>query len=129
MKKLLLAGALVVGLSIPAFAVDGIQGGYVATSAADALTVQKLNSDKQSKGGYVATSAADALTVQKLSSNNPGKHTPQNTHTTSKPSGCVGGEGRHGPHLEVRVGQRPPCHRHPRGRWGRNRRCWTSRWT
>jgi len=69
MKKLLLAGALVVGLSIPAFAVDGIQGGYVATSAADALTVQKLNSDKQSRGGYVATSAADALTVQKLSSN------------------------------------------------------------
>lgn len=69
MRKLLLAGALVVGLSIPAFAVDGIQGGYVATSAADALTVQKLNSEKPTKGGYVATSAADALTVQKLNSN------------------------------------------------------------
>ena len=73
MKKLLLAGALVVGLSIPALAVDsnqGIQGGYVATSAADALTVQKLHSNKQSKGGYVATRAADALTVQKLNSEN-----------------------------------------------------------
>jgi len=69
MKKLILAGALVVGLSIPALAVDGINGGYVATSAADALTVQKLHSNNQSKGGYVATSAADALTVQKLNSN------------------------------------------------------------
>ncbi|GJM15588.1 MAG: hypothetical protein DHS20C13_09150 [Thermodesulfobacteriota bacterium] len=73
MKKLLLAGALVVGLSIPAFAVDGIQGGYVATSAADALTVQKLNSNEPSKGGYVATSAADALTVQKLNSETESK--------------------------------------------------------
>lgn len=73
MKKLILAGALVVGLSIPALAVDGIQGGYVATSAADSFTVQKLNTNKQSQGGYVATSAADALTVQKLNSEKQSK--------------------------------------------------------
>jgi hypothetical protein len=74
MKKLLLAGALVVGLSIPALAVDsnqGIQGGYVATSAADSLTVQKLNSDKQSTGGHVATSAGDSFVVQKLRVSSP----------------------------------------------------------
>lgn len=41
MKKLLLAGALAVGMSIPAFPVDEIPGGYVTTSAANALTVQK----------------------------------------------------------------------------------------
>jgi len=73
MKNLLLAGALVVGLSFPALAVDGIKGGYVATSAADAVTVQKLHSDNQTKGGYVATNAADALTVQKLNSNKQSK--------------------------------------------------------
>jgi len=45
MKKLILAGALVVGvgLSIPALAVDGINGGYVATSAADSFVVQRLS--------------------------------------------------------------------------------------
>lgn len=86
MRKLLLAGALVVGLSIPvvsqaevnAFGVqlpaqsaevsDNLRGGYVASSSADTLVVQKLQSDKVSTGTHVASSAADSFVVQKLRS-------------------------------------------------------------
>jgi len=89
MKKLLLAGALVVGLSIPgvsqaevnAFGVslpiqkskvsNNISGGYVASSAADSLTVQQLNTENETKGGHVATSAGDSFVVQKLSPSSP----------------------------------------------------------
>ena len=84
MKKLLIVGALVVGLSIPAvsqaevntFGVqlpaesaevsDNLRGGYVASGSADTLVVQKLQSDKSSAGTHVASSAADSFVVQKL---------------------------------------------------------------
>ncbi|MGB2692887.1 MAG: hypothetical protein WBB48_13615 [Thermodesulfobacteriota bacterium] len=84
MRKLILAGALVVGLSIPAvsqaevnaFGVqlpvqssevsDNIRGGYVASSSADTLVVQSLQSEKVSAGNHVASSAADSFVVQKL---------------------------------------------------------------
>ena len=84
MRKLHLAGALVVGLSIPAvsqaevnaFGVqlpvqsaevsDNLRSGYVASSSADTLVVQKLQSDKTSAGTHVASSAADSFVVQKL---------------------------------------------------------------
>jgi len=84
MRKLLLAGALVVGLSIPAisqaevnaFGVqlpvqssevsDNIRGGYVASSSSDTLVVQSLQSEKVSSGTHVASSAADSFVVQKL---------------------------------------------------------------
>ena len=89
MKKFLIAGALVVGLSFPltsqaevsAFGVqipaeqaevsDNIRGGYVASSSADTLVVQRLQSDKVSEGSHVATSAADSFVVQKLKSSSP----------------------------------------------------------
>jgi len=84
MRKLLLAGALVVGLSLPAisqaevnaFGVqlpvqssevsDNIRGGYVASSSEDTLVVQRLQSEKVSSGTHVASSAADSFVVQKL---------------------------------------------------------------
>ena len=84
MKKLLLAGALVVGLSIPAvsqaevnaFGVqlpvqssevsDNIRGGYVASDSSDTLVVQSLQSEKVSAGTHVASSAADSFVVHKL---------------------------------------------------------------
>ena len=89
MKKLLIASAIAVGLSFPAVSqaeinafgvslpieqvevTDNIRGGYVATSAADTLTVQKLSSENTAKGGHVATSAVDSFVVQKLSSSSP----------------------------------------------------------
>lgn len=89
MKKLLIAGALVVGLSIPAvsqaevsaFGVqlpqqsaqvsDNIRGGYVARSASDSLVVQQLQSKELSVGSHVATSAADSFVVQKLKDSSP----------------------------------------------------------
>ena len=89
MKKLLIAGALVVGLSIPAisqaevsaFGVqlpvqsaevsDNIRGGYVASSPSDTLVVQSLQSEKASAGSHVASSAADSFVVQKLRSSSP----------------------------------------------------------
>ena len=84
MRKLLLAGALAVGLSIPAisqaevnaFGVqlpvksaevsDNLRGGHVASSSADTLVVQRLQSEKVSAGTHVASSAADSFVVQKL---------------------------------------------------------------
>ena len=89
MKKLLIAGALVVGLSIPAVsqaevsafgvqlpvqsaeASDNIRGGYVASGTSDTLVVQKLNSDEVSVGSHVASSAADSFVVQKLRNSSP----------------------------------------------------------
>ena len=89
MTKLLLASILAVGISFPGLAqaeinafgvslpvertevTNNIKGGYVATSAADTLTVQKLSSDEISKGGHVATSAADSFVVQTLSDSVP----------------------------------------------------------
>ena len=89
MKKLLIAGALVVGLSIPAvsqaevnaFGVqfpvqsaevsDNIRGGYVASGSADTLVVQNLQSEKSSAGSHVASSAADSFVVQKLRNSSP----------------------------------------------------------
>lgn len=89
MTKLLLASILAVGLSFPltsqaevnVFGVslpvqnsevsDNINGGHVASSAADSLRVQKIHSDKQNKGGHVATSASDSFIVQKLSDSAP----------------------------------------------------------
>ena len=89
MTKLILASVLAVGLSFPAVSqaeinafgvslpieqtevTDNIRGGYVATSAADTLTVQKLSSENTAKGGHVATSAADSFVVQKLSDSSP----------------------------------------------------------
>ena len=89
MKKFLIAGALVVGLSIPSvsqaelipFGVqlpvqseevsNDIRGGYVASSPADTLVVQKLHSDEGTVGSHVATSAADSFVVQKLKKSTP----------------------------------------------------------
>lgn len=89
MKKLFLASILALGLSFPGLAqaeinafgvslplgqteiTDNIKGGYVATGAADSLTVQKLSSDEISKGGHVATSASDSFVVQTLSDSAP----------------------------------------------------------
>ena len=89
MKNLLIAGALVVGLSIPAvsqaevnaFGVqlpvqsaevsDNIRGGHVASSSSDTLVVQSLQSEKVSAGSHVANSAADSFVVQKLRNSSP----------------------------------------------------------
>ncbi|MEM7007705.1 MAG: hypothetical protein AAF462_01055 [Thermodesulfobacteriota bacterium] len=85
MKKLLIAGALVVGLSfstvsqaeVNAFGVqlpqertqvsDSIRGGYVASSSSDTLVVQSLQSERASgSSSHVASSASDSFVVQKL---------------------------------------------------------------
>ena len=89
MKKLLIAGALVVGLSIPAVSqaevnalgvqvpvqsaevTDNIRGGYVASGPGDSLAVQKLQSNEGTVGSHVATSAADSFVVQKLRNSSP----------------------------------------------------------
>ncbi len=89
MRNLLIAGALVVGLGIPAVSqaevnafgvqvpvqsaevTDNIRGGYVASGFSDTLVVQKLNSDEVTVGSHVASSAADSFVVQKLKSSSP----------------------------------------------------------
>ena len=60
MKKLLLAGALVVGLSIPAVSQAEVNAFGVQTPVAQAEVSDSIN------GGYVAQNLSDTFQVQKL---------------------------------------------------------------